>query len=558
MKHTLIRIPLATALLTAVSLAPEASGQCIPPEVKKLPAPAGYASGVACSLELDTLLVGLPLAASTGPAQGEVWVYERDLGGPGHWGRLLGLLASDGTLTDFFGASVDLDQGTALVGAPLDDDQGLASGTAYFFERDWGGPNAWGQRQKILGSAVTAGDTFGSSVALFGDAAFVGCPGGDGAALDSGTVYVFRKALSVWSQAAILAPADGVTGDRFGLSVGVYKDYAVVGAPDQDSLGAEAGKAFVYERVGGVWIGMVKLTASDGASLDRFGTSVAISGDTVLIGAPGHADEGPSSGSAYVFRRDQGGAGNWGEVTKLTASNAANFHGFGQSVTLDGDVAVIGALGVAPGGAAYLFHRNEGGSASWGELGMLAPSPLPSGARFGSSLALDGTTVAVGAPSGDATYVFEGPIALSPEVYCKAGTSASGCRATISTLGTPSATAASGFSLVAQLLEGNKDGLFFFGTNGRQANPWGNGTSYQCVVPPVKRAGLLTGTGTSGACDGQFLQDLNARWCPTCPRPGHNPGAGAVTQAQLWYRDPFNTSNRTTSLSNAVEFTVCP
>jgi hypothetical protein len=74
----------------------------------------------------------------------------------------------------------------------------------------------------------------------------------------------------------------------------------------------------------------------------------------------------------------------------------------------------------------------------------------------------------------------------------------------------------------------------------------------------VKRAGILTGVGTPGACDGSFLQDLNAFWCPTCPKPNHTPRAGAVGQAQLWYRDPQNTSNQTTSLSDAIEFTVAP
>jgi hypothetical protein len=142
--------------------------------------------------------------------------------------------------------------------------------------------------------------------------------------------------------------------------------------------------------------------------------------------------------------------------------------------------------------------------------------------------------------------------------YCTAGTSASGCQATLSATGTPSATASSGFDLIAANVEGQKNGIFFFGANGRQASPWGNGTSFQCVVPPVRRAGTLLGTGTSGACDGAFAQDLNARWCPTCPKPGHNPGAGTVVQAQLWYRDPLNTGNQTTSLSDAIEFQVCP
>jgi hypothetical protein len=139
--------------------------------------------------------------------------------------------------------------------------------------------------------------------------------------------------------------------------------------------------------------------------------------------------------------------------------------------------------------------------------------------------------------------------------YCTAGTSASGCQASLSGNGTPSASASSGFDLIASAVEGSKDGLFFFGTNGRQANSWGNGTSYQCVVPPVNRADLLSGTGTSGQCDGSFSLDLNALWTA---KPAKNPGAGAIVQAQLWYRDPLNTSNQTTSLSNAIEFVVGP
>jgi hypothetical protein len=79
-----------------------------------------------------------------------------------------------------------------------------------------------------------------------------------------------------------------------------------------------------------------------------------------------------------------------------------------------------------------------------------------------------------------------------------------------------------------------------------------------CVIPPRLRGGFLTGVGTGGQCDGTFVQDLNARWCPTCPKPAHNPSAGALMQAQLWYRDPLSTSNQTSSMSNAIEFTICP
>jgi hypothetical protein len=137
--------------------------------------------------------------------------------------------------------------------------------------------------------------------------------------------------------------------------------------------------------------------------------------------------------------------------------------------------------------------------------------------------------------------------------YCAAGTSASGCTPTLSGSGTPSASQPLPFVLAAAGVEGNTPGLFFYGWNGRQGNPWGNGTSLQCVTPPVKRGGLLPKTGASGQCDGAFSQDLNALWSGN---PGKNPGAGTVCQAQLWYRDPFGTSNQTTSMSDALEFYV--
>ncbi len=151
-----------------------------------------------------------------------------------------------------------------------------------------------------------------------------------------------------------------------------------------------------------------------------------------------------------------------------------------------------------------------------------------------------------------------GSCSSNPVNYCTAGTSTSGCQAAISSSGTASATAGSGFTATVSSMEGNKQGLFFYGQNGRQANSWGNGTSRQCVRPPVKRGGLQAGTGTAGQCDGGFSQDLNARWCPACSHPSHMPIPGVKMQIQGWYRDPQSTSNQTTSLSDALEVDVCP
>jgi hypothetical protein len=155
--------------------------------------------------------------------------------------------------------------------------------------------------------------------------------------------------------------------------------------------------------------------------------------------------------------------------------------------------------------------------------------------------------------------LLDGPtvIARFPDAstYCTAGTTASGCNAAISSTGVPSLSAASGFVVSVATIEGDKDGILFFGANGHQANAWGSGTSFQCVVPPVKRTGLQNGVGTPGACDGSYALDFNA-WMAA--NPTRAPAAGEEVSMQAWFRDPQNTGNQTTSLSDAVRFGVCP
>ena len=142
--------------------------------------------------------------------------------------------------------------------------------------------------------------------------------------------------------------------------------------------------------------------------------------------------------------------------------------------------------------------------------------------------------------------------------YCTAGVSAVGCVPALSATGVASASGASGFVLTASGLEGQVPAIVFHGSSGRQAAPWGTSSSFQCVVPPVRRTPLQTSGGQAGLCSGSFSIDLNAVWCPGCPKPQQNPGVGALVQAQAWYRDPANTSNQTTGLSRALELQVQP
>jgi hypothetical protein len=148
-----------------------------------------------------------------------------------------------------------------------------------------------------------------------------------------------------------------------------------------------------------------------------------------------------------------------------------------------------------------------------------------------------------------------GGCSSSPVAYCTAGTSANGCRALLTANGTSSSSATTGLFLRAFLADGGARGMFQYGTRGRQALPFGGGTSYQCVAPPVRNTGVVTGTGTLGQCDGRFERDLNAAWQTV---PDGKPGAGTTVQAQFWYVDLLNTSSQTMASSNAVELTVCP
>ncbi|MBC7261142.1 MAG: FG-GAP repeat protein, partial [Chloroflexi bacterium] len=205
-----------------------------------------------------------------------------------------------------------------------------------------------------------------------------------------------------------LTASDGAFQDFFGTSVAIWGDTVVVGAYYADVGGnPDQGAAYIfYRNQGGAenWGQVKKITASDGAAYDEFGRSVAIYGDTVVVGASEAAVGGnPGQGAAYLFRRNQGGAENWGQVKKLTASDGAVGDQFGISVAIWGDTVVVGAdrddVGAnANQGSAYIFYRNQGGAENWGQVKeLLAPTDAGVPSVFGQSVAIYGDTVVVGA-----------------------------------------------------------------------------------------------------------------------------------------------------------------
>jgi hypothetical protein len=219
---------------------------------------------------------------------------------------------------------------------------------------------------------------------------------------DRGSVYPLTVDPLLTTEVKKVTALDSAAYDYFGQSVAVSGDTLVVGAFRASVAGQRQGAAYVfYRNQGGAdnWGEVKKLVASDGAADDFFGNSVSVTGETIVVGAHSHNGY---RGTAYVFSRNQGGADNWGQVKKLIASDGAVEDIFGQSVSVSGDTLVVGAHCVRVGGnsyqgAVYLFQRNHGGVDNWGEVKKLVAADGAAYDEFGFSLSLDGDALVVGA-----------------------------------------------------------------------------------------------------------------------------------------------------------------
>ena len=252
-------------------------------------------------------------------------------------------------------------------------------------------------------------DYFGWSLAMDGDLAVVGAPGNELEFDIPGSAYVYARESGVWTQVADLTASDPGNGDRFGVSVAVDGDTIVVGAKRNGGEGLNAGAAYVFAKPDSGWADTTetaKLTASDAAIYDTFGQSVAVSGDTIVVGAPSSDHAGSWSGAAYLFVKPDGGWVNATETAQLQASDAGEDQCFGRSVAADGDTVVVGVYTFCtpdyPSGTVYVFVRPSSGWATTTETAQLTASNGHSLDEFGSPVAIDGDTIVVGAPLHDA------------------------------------------------------------------------------------------------------------------------------------------------------------
>ena len=378
-----------------------------PVEVAKLLADDGATNdffGFSVALSGDTAVIGAFRDSDDvkGVDSGSAYVFTRS---GTNWSQQAKLTADDGAANDTFGGNVALSGDTAVIGALRDDDEvnGVDSGSAYVFTRSG---TSWSQQAKLTADDGAAGDEFGYSVALSGDTAVIGAARDDDDVngVASGSAYVFTRSGTNWSQKAKLTADDGAAGNVFGISVALFDDTAVIGADLDDNKGNNSGAAYVFTRSGSTWSQQAKLTADDGAADDIFGIRVALSGDTAVIGAARDDDKGDNSGAAYVFIRS---GTTWSQQAKLTAADGAANDRFGTRVALSGNTAVIGAIldddKCDNSGSAYVFTRS---GTSWSQQAKLTAADGTADDVFGWSVALSGDTAVIGAPT--SIFVFPG------------------------------------------------------------------------------------------------------------------------------------------------------
>lgn len=361
---------LATAALAAFALASGAAAQLVP--LFPSNSAQGDAFGAAIAIEGGRLVVGSALPAGPSLIGGTqaVYVFER-AGSAWIQDAILAPVAAG------FGAAVALEGDRIVIGAPND----ATTGSVFVFER---GPSGWAQAARVVASDAFQGQIFGTELALEGDR-FV--------ATSTDAAYVFELQPTGWTQIQRLDSADGVA---MGNAVALWGDTLAVGAETDALGGSQRGSVYVFERLAGTWSQTAKLVHAAPFDSQRFGASLDLEGDRIVVGAQPVLFSFAAGAVTELAR----GPGGWSAVAEIPAPAGALAFEFGASVALAGNSLLVGSPNEPAqsgfSGTAYLFRRAGGG---W-QVETLLDDPAPvSSSRYGDCVAYDGDRAAIGAPS---------------------------------------------------------------------------------------------------------------------------------------------------------------
>lgn len=308
--------------------------------------------GNAVGIDGDYAVVGAPGAqdGKGGDIPGAAYVFKRE---GGTWTQVARLSESPGIE---LGSAVAISGSRIMVGDPEDNERGDRAGAVYVYKQSG---DDFSTDAKILATDATPEDYFGSAIYLDGDRAIFGALFNDQSAVESGAAYIYIWNGSIWFKQAKIAPSDPTQEKWFGFSVHLVGDLAVVGAPQDDASGADAGAAYFFEWDGLNWNESVKAFGSNTAAGDYFGNAVGTDGRKIFVG--GYASDGlsgPDSGNAYTFIRP---TGEWQQTNSLvTAGDSAAFDAFAISIVVRGEWALVGSLGSGDAGffagSAYFYN----------------------------------------------------------------------------------------------------------------------------------------------------------------------------------------------------------
>jgi len=367
--------------------------------------------GVSISISGNYAIVGASGDSDNGDETGSAYVFYKN---SGTWELLDKLTAIDGAEGDKFGDAVSIYGDYLVIGAPYDDVNGTWSGSIYIYHNISG---SWELDSKITASVGASYDRFGNSVSIFGDYIIVGSMWDDyNGHSDTGSAYIIHNNSGNWEETQKITASDGNNNDHFGSSVSISTNYAVIGANNDLNSGERTGSAYIFYNNSGNWEEEEKILASDHDDDDRFGDSVSISDNHVIIGAWGDNNNGNHGGSAYLFHKI---SGYWDQESKITADDVEGYDNFGCSVSISGDYAIIGSRGNddngSTSGSAYVFYNHP--VASWIQTDKLLASDGSEGDFLGSSVSISDNNIFVGAKFDDdngddsgSAYTYELPL----------------------------------------------------------------------------------------------------------------------------------------------------
>lgn len=344
--------------------------------------------GVTIAQSGNRIIIGAPLRTSN---TGVAYIYELN-SATGVWDETK-LTASDPASNAQFGYGVDIDGHRAVVGA-----RGALSdrGAVYLYEYN-PATQLWAEK-KLLSSDGVASDYFGISVSISGNSIMAGAILDDdkGSASGSAYIYQFNPTTKNWDETKLVA-SDGIAAQYFGYHVQLFNNLALATAPGDATKGSNAGAAYLFQfnPVSKTWVQIQKFTASNGVASDTFGEfRPSMKGNTIVIGVP---EKNSNSGAVFVYQLDPQ-TNSWNEII-LTPAGPGTF--FGYTVALEGNTLLVGAPGdndrAVQAGAVYVY-RYDGVSKTWVQVSKVAPTALTTGVLFGISVSLAGTRAAISVP----------------------------------------------------------------------------------------------------------------------------------------------------------------